>query len=501
MFGAWMLLWALFGFAPTQAATLNSIDITPANPSLDVAQTQAFVATGTFSDSSTQVLDSVATQISANYYDTCELLADGKVICWGGNENGQLGDGSTTGSIVPVTVSGITTASAIATGYYSTCALLADGTVKCWGDNQYGQLGNGNTNPSLTPVAVSGITTATAITVGYGHACALLADKTVWCWGDNSAGQLGNGTTNDSPIAVQVQNISTAMEITAGFQHTCARLSDQTIRCWGDNSSGQLGNGGTSPSSTPVPVSGIDGTTTSKKATGIAAGYGHTCALLANKTVWCWGKNSYGQLGNGGYTESDAPVMVSGIDGTTIQATAIAVGQNHSCALLSGGAEQCWGFNYYGQLGNSSTTSSNVPVSVSGISSATALTAGNFHSCALLSSGQVQCWGNNRSGQLGNGVAIQSTTPVNVSSISAAAAVTAGYSHSCALMSDGTVECWGYNQYGQLGNGSSIQQSSTPVLVSGIGGLNPKAIAVAAGAFHTCALLSDNTVACWGYNQ
>ena len=157
LFGAWLLLWALFGVASSQAATLSSIDITPATPSLDVAQSQTFVATGTFSDSSTKVLDSVPTQIVSNYYDTCEVLADGKIKCWGGNLYGQLGNGTTTDSITPVPVSGITTATAAAAGYYSTCALLSDGAVKCWGDNHSGQLGDGSNNQSLSPVTVSGI--------------------------------------------------------------------------------------------------------------------------------------------------------------------------------------------------------------------------------------------------------------------------------------------------------------------------------------------------------
>ena len=479
--GFLVLLLVSAAYAPTQAASLSTIDITPANPTIDVGNSQAFVATGTFIGTSPQALESVPTAIAASYYNGCTLLASGKVQCWGYNQDGELGNGTTTSSATPVMVSGISTATAIATGYYGGCALLANGQVKCWGGNLYGQLGNNTTTQSSIPVTVSGISTATAIAMGYGHTCALLADKTVQCWGYNYYGQLGNNTTTQSTFPVPVSGINTAIAIAAGYRHTCALLASGSVQCWGYNGAGQLGDSTTTQSTIPVPVIGIS------TATAIATGYQHSCALLADKTVQCWGENIFGQLGDGSTTHSSIPVPVSGITA----ATEIAAGYHHSCAL-SGGAVQCWGDNSSGQLGDNTTVNSSIPVTVSGISAATALASGYYHNCALLADGRVQCWGYNQDGQLGT--SILSTTPSTVSGISSASGITAGDSHSCAL-SGGSLQCWGWNQNGELGNGATTQQYTTPVAVTG--GIST-AVEVKGGGKHTCALLADNKVKCWG---
>jgi alpha-tubulin suppressor-like RCC1 family protein/PKD repeat protein len=337
---------------------------------------------------------------------------------------------------------------AVAAGGRHTCAALGDGTVQCWGRNFNGQLGDGTTDNASTPRAVTGITTATAIAAGGAHTCALLADGTAQCWGNNGNGQLGSDTFSPffNPIPDAVDGISAVMAVTAGSSHTCALLADGTVRCWGFNGFGQLGNGSLADSSDPVTVSGLS------TATAVSAGSSHTCALLADRTVQCWGA-----------AFSRTPVEVAGI--TT--ATAIAAGGSHTCARLADGTVACWGSNSDGQLGNDSTMDSTTPVAVHDITAATAIAAGFRHTCARLTGGTVQCWGDNQNGQLGDGTTTAATTPVAVSRIERAWAIAAGGSHSCAPLGyGGRVQCWGDNEYGQLGDGTNTDSATQRTVVA-----------------------------------
>jgi alpha-tubulin suppressor-like RCC1 family protein len=256
---------------------------------------------------------------------------------------------------------------------------------------------------------------------------------------------------------------------------------------------GQLGNGTTTSSSVPDAVTGIN------SATAVAAGgefftaEGHNCALLASGAVQCWGRNGSGQLGDGTNADSSVPVGVTGIS----TATAVAIGSSHSCALLASGAVQCWGYNFHGSLGNGTQTDSNTPVTVVGINNAKAIAVGAWFSCASLTSGAVRCWGRGGYGELGDGRQADSIVPVSVAGISTAVAITAGTYHACAVMSSGAAQCWGDNGYGQLGNSSSYGVASTPVWVRGI----RAPVRLAAGFRHTCALLSDGAMRCWGLDD
>jgi alpha-tubulin suppressor-like RCC1 family protein len=271
---------------------------------------------------------------------------------------------------------------------------------------------------------------------------------------------------------------------------TCAVLSDGTVQCWGDNSYSQLGNGTMAGSSVPVMVAGIS------NAVAVAVGHSGVCVLLSGGTVQCWGGNSAGELGNGTWTASSAPVTVAGIT----NAVGVVGGAGYACALLSGRTVQCWGDNSVGELGNGTTATSSVPVTVSSITNAVAISSegwGGRTICALLGGGTVQCWGWNIFGQLGDGTKVDhSPVPVTVSGIANAIAVAAGAQYSCALLSGGTVQCWGTNSSCQLGNGTTAG-SSVPVPVFGI----TNATAVAAGQDHACAISSDGAVQCWGDNE
>ena len=348
-----------------------------------------------------------ASAISGGDYSTCALVRGQAVDCWGDAAYGQLGDGRHASSLTPVHVNLGKQAESLAVGGSHACALLSNRTVACWGANVHGELGDGSRTDSATPVPVDGIRDAAAIASGVAHSCAVVAGG-VRCWGSNSNGQLGDGTTNDSDRPVAVQGLhGTVRAIAAGLAHTCALLADGSVACWGSNANGELGNGTTVDSSTAVAVTGLSG-----PAAAIDAGDAHTCALIQDGTVQCWGWNIEGQLGNGGGSDSDTPVQVAGLK---TRATAIATGGSHTCALLATGGVECWGANLYGQLGNGTTSDSASPVPVSGLASGVmSIGAGLYHSCALLDGGSATCWGWNQQGQLGNGTTTSASSPVGV---------------------------------------------------------------------------------------
>lgn len=342
--------------------------------------------------------------IGSGYNHSCQLLPAGTARCWGYNANGQLGNGTTVASTVPVSVTGISSGTEIVTGHFHNCA-LDGGSPKCWGSNLRGQIGNGTNTDATTAVAVLGGLSATSLSAGAAHTCAALTNGTVRCWGYNAQGALGDGTVVDkSSPASAVSGITTATRVTAGYYHSCALLSDGTVRCWGGNGFGQLGDGTTTNSLTPVAVSGLSGVVA------IGAGTGSTCAVLSDGTGRCWGSNNNGVLGDGSTTNSSVPVTVSGLS----QSTGIRMGPTHSCATISDGTARCWGWNVWGELGDGTTTDSLTPVVVSGVTSAESIGSGWHHSCVALPSGAAQCWGYNGNGQLGDGTVVAKSTAVTI---------------------------------------------------------------------------------------
>jgi RHS repeat-associated protein len=437
-------------------------------------------------------LSSGVVAIVAGNSHTCAITSAGGVKCWGYNNYGQLGDGTTTTRKTPVDVSGLTSGVvAITAGYSHSCAITSSGGVKCWGYNNYSQLGDGTTTTRKTPVDVSGLTSGVgAIAAGYSHTCALTSSGGVKCWGYNSSGQLGDGTTTTRPTPVDVSGLTNGIvTIATGDHFTCALTSTGGAKCWGMNSSGQLGDGTTTSRNTPVNVSGLTSGESS-----ISAGSSHTCALTSSGVVKCWGRNASGQLGDGTLTSHNNPGDVSGL---SMGAVSIETGKDYSCAISSIGDIRCWGDNTYSQLGDGKVTLHTSPVEVSGLSSGiVAVAVGYYHTCALTSSGGVKCWGSG--GQIGDGTTTIRYTPVDVSGLtSGVTAIAAGFTHTCALTSSGGVKCWGDNTYGQLGDGTYTTRL-TPVDVSG---LTSGVVAIAGGVSHTCAVTSTGGVKCWGFNS
>ena len=330
-------------------------------------------------------LSSGVTALSAGRFASCGVLSSGGVKCWGNNGYGGLGVSSPRYHNKPVTPDGLGDNVYVATtqGWYHTCALLSTGGVTCWGSNGSGQLGDGTTDYRSTPTDVSSLSGVTAIASGDQHTCALLSTGYVKCWGSNSGYALGDGTTTDRSTPTDVSNLSGVTAISARSTGTCALLSTGAVKCWGNYSS------------TSRNISGLSG-----GAISISNGDQETCAVLSTGGVACW------------YNGDSSASVVSGLSSGV---TAISVGSSHKCAILSTGAVKCYGTNLYAQLGDGTTTDRSTPIDVLGLSSGvTAISMGAEHSCALLSTGGVKCWGDNGQGLVGDGAGDRGADDIQV---------------------------------------------------------------------------------------
>ncbi|MBU2644620.1 hypothetical protein KKI24_07930 [bacterium] len=352
---------------------------------------------------------------------TCLLVnvatGSNNIRCWGdARATGILGDGSSTNATsTPVQVNGITTAVQVSAGLNHNCAVLSDKTISCWGEGANGKLGNGSTSNQSTPVAVSSIIDAAQVSAGGEHSCAVLDNGfsgTVKCWGSATSGQLGNGSSTGTYSTPQlVTGISSAVQVDTGNDFSCALLSDRTVQCWGNGDNGKLGNGAILTQNTPVPVSLVSG------AVQLSVGYNHACALIYDGTIKCWGKGdgTDARMGDGfSNATNSTPTTVSGIS----NAVQVSSGKAHTCALLSDATMKCWGYNSNGQLGDGGTTTQDSPVVVSGVSSVTSVSVGGNTSCAVYNDGTAKCWGEGSTGELGNGTTSDNSTPQSVSGLS-----------------------------------------------------------------------------------
>ena len=431
--------------------------------------------------------------IFAGDFQSLALKNDGTVWAWGRNDYGQLGDGTKTNRSTPIQITGLSGVTAISAGGWHSLALKNDGTVWAWGRNDSGQLGDGTTSNKSTPAQVTGLGGVTAISAGSSHSLALKNDGIVWAWGNNNYyGKLGDGTTEDKSTPVQVKVLSGITAISAGSSHSLALKNDGTVWAWGYNYYGQLGNGATMNSS-PVQAKVLNGVVA------ISAGGSFSLALKNDGTVWAWGSNSFCQLGDGAMFQRTTPIYVTGLDGMKN----ISSGDRHSLALKNDGTVWAWGYNHYGQLGNITAAIKSTPLQVTGLSDVKAISAGDSHSLALKNDGTVWAWGYNNCGQLGDGTTTNKSIPVQVTGLSGVTAISAGDSHSLALKNDGTLQAWGYNEYGQLGL-PFPKNSSIPVLSQKKTKLYPPEPLViqdfASGGSHTIVLTDEGEVWAWGHN-
>jgi uncharacterized repeat protein (TIGR02543 family) len=506
------------------------------------------IGTGSDADEYVAIPTQVATSsndtfksISAGTDHTLALRTDGTLWAWGGNTEGQLGINSRVAHNVPQLVGNSAIFEIVAAGDLFSLAKKSDGTVWAWGLNDYSQLGSGTFGRSISPVQVNDngqLNSVISLSVGRNHSLALRSDSTVWGWGNNHGGRVGDVSEFLKLTAVQT-SITDAVYISAGSQHNIAMKKDGTVWAWGQGGTAQTGEGTDTiiNLNRDIPVQVVIDDVRSVK-----AGANHNLALKNDNTVWAWGFNLYGQIGNGTVITADSPTQVlTALNSPLSGVAAIAAGESHSIALKIDGTVWAWGDNQKKQVGaNGDPYYQTVAVQVPSLQNIIAISAGDNHSLALDHDGIVWAWGYNSLQQLGDGTRSASAIPVKVKnnedstgyltkviaieagestsfaltnnesgnqlmmwgndqSIAASntlthlSAISAGEGHQLALKSDNTVMSWGSNEFGELGVGTQLD-SQSPSEVSGLQDI----IAVSAGGNHSLALKNDHTVWAWG---
>jgi len=410
-------------------------------------------------------------QLTAGNEDSFVLKNDGTLLVFGSNRNGQLGSGaSSTYSNAQQVLALGTSGVLIASGADHSIILTGTATASGWGDNSNGNIGDGTTNQRSLPVSISfsGLTgSLTALAVGGNRSLALDSNATVWSWGDNP---IGDNTNNEAHAPAHLTTLSSITALAVGSAHSLAVDSGGHVWAWGANGNGQLGDGTTSTRISPVEVVNITGTGSLSGIAAAAGGASHSLAVTSTGTIYAWGLNSSGQIGDGTTMQRTIPVMVAGVSGTFV-----AAGSAFSAALDSGGHVWMWGSNSSGQLGNGTTTSQSTPVEVtlSGttspyLSNIVALDCGSAFCAALTGTGAVWTWGGNSVGQLGDGTMTDRHNPVQVSNLNGVVAISVGDNFGLALKEDGSLQSWGYNSNGDLGVSANY---SVPVTIYGFNAL------------------------------
>lgn len=514
-------------------------------------------------------LGGLAAQVVAGGLHTCAVLESGDVVCWGDNTHGQLGRNSTAtigddelpSDVGAVDLNGTLVAS-VAVGGLHTCVVTGEGRVICWGRNNFGQLGYGHTSdigddePAFAGGFVDLPAAALQLSAGVDHTCAVLVDDTTICWGRGDQGQLANnGTDNvgddETPADVGVSAyFNTAFptptptptpsttpaptpsvtpspsatpmaspdprapvnQIAAGREHTCAVRYDGQLVCWGKGDYGRLGYGDTETVGDDEIPARKGAVPVGDWVTQVAAGDYHTCTIVEGGKLLCWGYGADGQLGYRAIDDigdDEVPASMGYISfGLPVQVTQVAAGMTHTCALTADGFVFCWGYNADGQLGLGNAVSQTEPTTFVFLAQpATQITAGGRHACAILVDGNLLCWGNNNAGQLGFGDMANvgvTETPAEVGLFvdvgGAVEQVSAGQQHTCVVRAtDHGILCFGSGRFGRLGYGNinNIGDDEYPV-DAGTVDIGGPALQVSAGGEHTCAVRQDGGLLCWG---
>jgi alpha-tubulin suppressor-like RCC1 family protein len=357
---------------------------------------------------------------------------------------------------------------AVTVGVLHSCAITAAGGAYCWGWGRVGQLGNGDTASSPIPVRVAGGHHFVAVTAGRYHTCGLTADSSAYCWGVNTLGQIGTDSLGESCAGTKDPNKRFACSwhprlvaggrrfaaISAGAMHTCGVAANGEASCWGSNGGGTLGSeSAPAVANVPIPVAG------GLRLAALGAGLNHSCGVTVDGRVYCWGDNEDNQLGNNAMKESKSPVAVA----ATVTFRAVTAGGEHTCGITVDSVAYCWGKSEHGRLGIGENMYESMrgkkhqssPAAVEGRLAFQSLSAGGAHTCGVATDGRAYCWGDNLDGRAGIGKGGWATKPDAVDGDLRYTVISAGDYHSCAITTDGAAYCWGSNSDGQLGNGTS----------------------------------------------
>ncbi|MCK5803933.1 MAG: thrombospondin type 3 repeat-containing protein, partial [Lentisphaeria bacterium] len=446
----------------------------------------------------------------------CGIRDDGSgpsLWCWGRNDAGQLGDGTTEDKNLPTRVGTSTDWITVDARRMHTCGIRDDGSgpsLWCWGLNDFGQLGDGSTEDKNVPTQVATESDWVSVAAGYSHSCGIRDDgsgPSLWCWGSDYEGQL----LGKAPM--QVTTDSDWTTVATGAIHSCGLRDDgsgSSLWCWGYNDYGQLGDGTTENKNLPTQVGMASDWTTIALGGGAKEAFsteGHSCGIRddgSGPSLWCWGYNEYGQLGDGGSEDKNLPTQV----GTNTDWVTIATGWYHSCGIRDDGfgpSLWCWGWDEFGQLGDGSTKEKNVPTQVGTKSDWVMVATGAIHSCGLRDDGSgptLWCWGGEY-GQLGDGSNENKNLPTQVGTATDWVSITLGSSYRCGLRDDGSgpsLWCWGDDEWSPPGEDGCKSPTNVPTQV----GTATDWVSLAAGHYHRCGIRNDGSgtsLWCWGYNQ
>ena len=437
--------------------------------------------------------------VTAGNTFACGVKMDGTRWCWGANAVGQGGDGTVATITEPKQVDDGADWTLAVAGEVAACGLRAGGALWCWGDGSQGQTGQpGNEAPLLAPAQVGADEDWTAIAGGLRFACGLRAGGQLSCWGSASRGALGAGYTSDRPEPAAVGNETTWARLAVQLDNGCGVREAGALWCWGRNAFEHLGDGTNVTRVAPVVIGA--GKTWSR----VALGRTHTCGIATEGGVnglWCWGRDANGELGNGaGATNQATPGLIAATAGDTSAWADLDAGFNYTCAVREDGTLWCWGLNSRGQLGDGTKTARGTATKTlpADATDWTAVAAAGEFTCGLRGAGALWCWGRNDSGQLGLGfVSALADAPATPAQVGTAtySAVDVSANHACAVKTDGTLWCWGRNASGELGLGNTAGPVTSPAQV---GNANDWARPFLGNGTFMCALKKNGDLYCWG---